>query len=217
MKKILLLIAMCAMCAMAQAQFSTYWHQRSSLYDTLTIHEDDIVFLGNSITDGCEWCELLGMPNVRNRGISGDYTLGILARMSQVTKGHPAKIFMLIGINDCSRNTPVDTIVGNIEKIVHRIKAESPKTRIYLQSILPVNDCYNMFQGHTAHYTEIPIANEKIRALAERENVTFIDLYSRFVIPATGKINPALTNDGLHLLGVGYKLWGEIVRPYVLE
>ena len=218
MKKILFTLCMvCAFCAAAQAQFSTYWHQRSSLYDALQVHEGDIVFMGNSITDGCEWCELFQMPNVRNRGISGDTTVGILARLGQVTGGKPAKIFLLIGINDFSRNTPIDTIVGNIGKIVKRIKKESPKTKIYLQSILPVTDHYNMFGGHTAHYADIPVANEGIKALAERENLTFIDLFSKFVIPETGKLNPEFSNDGLHMLGAGYLNWRNIVKPYVQE
>lgn len=35
-------------------------------------------FLGNSITNGCEWAELFQNKNVKNRGISGDICMGYM-------------------------------------------------------------------------------------------------------------------------------------------
>src|SRR5262245_29182085 len=93
----------------------------------------DIIFLGNSITAGTDWAELLGMPNARNRGISGDITFGVLERLDEVTEGKPAKVFILIGINDIQRNIPDTLIVQNYQKMIRRIKAESPATKIYFQ------------------------------------------------------------------------------------
>ena len=46
------------------------------VFDSLGVDSADIVFLGNSLTNGGEWDELLGMPNAVNRGISGDTTEG---------------------------------------------------------------------------------------------------------------------------------------------
>ena len=51
--------------------------------------------------------------------------------MDAVIKGKPAKIFILIGINDISRGIEVKTIVQNMERIVEKIQNESPKTKIY--------------------------------------------------------------------------------------
>jgi hypothetical protein len=48
------------------------------------------MFLGNSITNHVDWEELLGMPNARNRGISGYITYGVLERLDEVIEGHPA-------------------------------------------------------------------------------------------------------------------------------
>src|SRR5690349_7111909 len=99
----------------------------------------DIVFLGNSITAGVDWMELLGNPHARNRGISGDITFGVLERLSEVTEGKPAKVFILIGINDISRNIPDSLILQNYQQIIQRIKKESPVTKIYFYTLLPVN------------------------------------------------------------------------------
>jgi hypothetical protein len=48
----------------------------------------DIIFLGNSITAGAEWNELLQNEHARNRGISGDITFGVLERLDEVTERH---------------------------------------------------------------------------------------------------------------------------------
>ena len=55
----------------------------------------------------------------------------------------------------------------------------------------------------------------RIIRLAEKEKLTYIDLYSHFVDSKTGKMNIEYTNDGLHLLGKGYLKWVEIVKPYI--
>ena len=109
-----------------------------------------------------------------------------------------------------SRGTPADTIVSRIEMIVRKIKADSPKTKLYLQSVLPVTDHYNMFKGHTSRWQVIPEINKGLVGLAEKEGATYIDLYSHFIDKQTGKMNTTYTNDGLHLLGKGYLNWEEI-------
>ena len=114
------------------AKYSIYYYRRVSLFEHLPITNNDIVFLGNSITDGAEWAELFNRHNIKNRGISGDITQGILDRLDPVVKGNPAKLFLLIGINDISRNIPEDTIVINIEQIIDEFQHNSPKTRITL-------------------------------------------------------------------------------------
>ena len=198
-------------------KYSTFYYQRATLFEELPVTSKDIIFLGNSITNGGEWAELLNNKHVKNRGISGDVCMGVYDRLDAILKGNPAKIFLLIGINDVSRGTPADTIVNRIGKIVKKIKKNSPKTKLYLQSILPVTDHYKMFGNHTRHWQMVKGINEKLVGLAESEKVTYIDLYSHFVDSVTGKMNVQYSNDGLHLFGKGYLIWAEIVKPYVLK
>ncbi|MEG1617232.1 MAG: GDSL-type esterase/lipase family protein [Bacteroidales bacterium] len=200
-----------------QRTYSTYWHQRATLFETLPTGKKDIVFVGNSITDGGEWFELFNNPNVKNRGISGDVSMGVYDRLAPIVKGQPKKIFLLIGVNDLSRGTSIDTIAGNIARVIDEIKKQSPKTRIYLQSVLPVSDEKKMFSGHTARGKDIAPLNLLLEQLASDKSITYIDLYSHFINPATGKMDLRYTNDGLHLLGAGYQRWSEIVKPYVNE
>lgn len=105
MKKFMLSICLFCACTTLQAQgrkHTTFYDQRATLFEVLPTSKKDIIFLGNSITNGGEWAELLGNPHVKNRGISGDRTDGVLDRLHVITKGKPAKIFLLIGINDLS-------------------------------------------------------------------------------------------------------------------
>lgn len=217
MKHILitLFVVLFAQISDAQTQkYSTFYMQRSSLFNKLSITSKDIVFIGNSITNGAEWNELFPQKRVKNRGISGDTSEGVFDRLDAVVKGKPAKIFILIGVNDISREIKVETIVLNMKQIIEKIQKESPKTKIYIQSILPVNPDFEMFKGHMKPEL-IKEINQFYQNIAQEYKVNYINLYSYFLEDGTDKMNKKYTNDGLHLLGEGYLLWREIVKPYL--
>ena len=62
--------------AQITGKFGTYYDQRELLFESLPTSQSDIIFLGNSITDGGEWAELFQNPDCKNRGISADITAG---------------------------------------------------------------------------------------------------------------------------------------------
>lgn len=200
--------------AQKEGKYSTYYYQRASLFEVLPVDSDDILFVGNSITDGGEWCELFQNPNVKNRGISGDTTQGVYDRLDALLKGTPAQILLLIGINNVPRGESADSIAAGIRRIVQRIRQESPATEVLVQSVLPVTPQYGKFDGHTSHWQLVPEINRRVRRLAQEEKVIYIDLFSHFA-DAEGKMKPEYTNDGLHLKGNGYLLWKEVVQPFL--
>lgn len=200
--------------AQKEGKYSTYYYQRASLFEVLPVDSDDILFVGNSITDGGEWCELFQNPNVKNRGISGDTTQGVYDRLDALLKGTPAQILLLIGINNVPRGESADSIAAGIRRIVQRIRQESPATEVLVQSVLPVTPQYGKFDGHTSRWQLVPEINRRVRRLAQEEKVTYIDLFSHFA-DAEGKMKPEYTNDGLHLKGNGYLLWKEVVQPFL--
>lgn len=217
--KLLLVAALVLSVAATDAQSGKYqpiYYQRASLFEVLPVTPDDIVFLGNSITNGCEWSELFGSANVKNRGISGDFTERLLERIDPIVAGRPKKIFLMIGINDISRGRTVAEVVDGIARIVSRIRTESPDTKLYLQSLLPVTDYYGMFEGHTSRYRMVPEVNAELQRLAASTGAVYIDLYSAFA-DSDGKMKPEYTNDGLHLLGAGYLLWRDCLISYINE
>jgi lysophospholipase L1-like esterase len=171
----------------------------------------DIIFLGNSITAGVDWVELVGNRHARNRGISGDITFGVLERLDEVIEGRPAKVFLLIGINDISRNIPDEVILQNYQRMVTRIKRGSPKTRIYLQTLLPVNSSFGKFPNHYHKDQHILAVNQGLRELAAREKITLVDLYPAF-LDNQNRLVAAYTHDGLHLTALGYQKWAEVLK-----
>ena len=81
-----ILTALLLLAAAAVFAQSEYNFQRRSLFEKLPVTSKDIVFLGNSITDGGEWNELLANPRVKNRGISGDRSSWMLDRSRSVRR-----------------------------------------------------------------------------------------------------------------------------------
>jgi lysophospholipase L1-like esterase len=176
----------------------------------------DIIFLGNSITAGTDWNELLGLTNARNRGISGDITFGVLERMDEVTEGKPAKVFILIGINDIQRDIPDSIISANHLQMIRRIKTASPGTKIFFQTLLPVNNEFTQFKNHYNKDEHIRAVNEALKKMAAAEKITLIDLHPHF-LNKDNKLDKQYTMDGLHLNAAGYKLWASILKNYVSD
>lgn len=187
------------------------FQQKIAQFKSYANASSDIVFLGNSITAGTDWNELLQLPQARNRGISGDITFGVLERLDEVIEGHPAKVFILIGINDISRNIPDSIISQNHRKIVQRIKKGSPHTKIYLQTLLPVNNTFTKFPNHYNKDQHIKAVNDELKNIATQEHVLLVDLHPAFM-DKEGKLNATLTEDGLHLNPKGYKVWADVLQ-----
>jgi len=170
----------------------------------------DIIFLGNSITAGTDWAKLLDLPQAKNRGISGDITFGVLQRLQDVIDGKPAKIFILIGINDISRNIPDSVILRNYKTMIARIRKGSKKTKIYFNTLLPVNTAFEKFKKHYGKDQHILWLNDEIRKF-EAKNVTVIDLYPNFT-DQDKHLRAELTKDGLHLIPAGYQVWADFLK-----
>ncbi|MEJ5993821.1 GDSL-type esterase/lipase family protein [Pedobacter sp. Du54] len=174
------------------------------------IVKGDYIFLGNSITAGANWAKLLNLPQAKNRGISGDITFGVLERLQEVIDRKPAKVFILIGINDISRNIPDEVILSNYKKIISRIRAGSKKTQIYFYTLLPVNAAFEKFKNHYGKDDHILYLNDQIRKFTAKK-VKVIDLYPAF-LDKENHLRAELTKDGLHLIPAGYQVWRELLE-----
>ncbi len=211
---LLLLAIFIGISAFAQSEkFGTYYNQRRTLFELLPDTKKEIVFLGNSITDGGEWIELFNNKHCKNRGISGDVTEGVLFRLDEVTRSKPSKVFLLIGINDLARGISKDSVFAGICKIAENIRSASPKTKVYVQSIFPVNASFGKFENHVNKGAEVLFINAELQKWCSENGFYYVDLYSQLVTPGTDLLNPEFTNDGLHLLGDGYLKWAETVKP----
>lgn len=193
-----------------------YYKRFLQFMDKPAIGNKDIVMLGNSLTEnGGDWAARLGNKNVRNRGIIGDEVMGVYDRLHQILPGHPAKLFLLIGVNDVSHDLTTDTIVGMIRVTVERIRKESPDTKLYLQSLLPINESFGRYKRLAGKTNMIPEINKQLEELAKEKGLTYINLFPLFTEKGSNVLRAELTTDGLHLKEEGYKIWVKAIRKKI--
>lgn len=218
MKRILvLLMAVATLSCMAQKKPvnpDVYYARRATLFDLLPVYSNDIIMLGNSLTDGAEWNELFDNCHVKNRGIVGDIIPGFFERLEPILKGQPRKIFIMGGVNDISHGVSADSIVSAMTQVVTTIQARCPKTEIYVQSMLPFNNDVRLWKLLKGREQVVVDGNKGLESMCQRLGVTFINLYPLFV-GENGKMKPEYTNDGLHLMGGAYLIWRDALLPYI--
>lgn len=178
-----------------------WYEQRVSLFDVIEAEPASIVFLGDSITDQGRWAEVYPDLPIRNLGIGGDTTEGVIDRLDQVIAMKPAKLFLMIGTNDVGQGRSADEVIGSLTIILDRLTAELPGSTLYVQSLLPRQPKYA---------SEIIRINLALDTLTKQRGHIFLDLHEDFSVEG-GALNPDYTNDDLHLLGSGYQKWHGLI------
>jgi len=192
----------------------TYFSSRNDMFKKLPKDSNEIIMLGNSHTQNFEWHEMFKNVNIKNRGINGDVTKGILRRLNEVIESNPKKVFIEIGINDLLHGYYVDTVLNNYIKIIQRIRVQSPQTKIYIQNILPTK--LTIYNTKKPVIDSIYVLNKRLKDYCAINNLTYIDLFSRFEIE--GELNPKYDcGDHLHLNGSGYIEWCSLIKDYIYE
>jgi len=169
-----------------------------------------IVFLGDSLTEFCQWNELLKNNDVVNRGVGGDTTKNVLIRLDSILQSKPKKILIMIGINDIMTGADITVILDNYNKIINSIKEKTPDTKIIIQNILPITNISN----HESKNIYIKEINQSISKIAKDNNIEYIDINEK-LIAKDGQLNKDFTIDGIHLNAQGYDIWKQTIERYV--
>ena len=202
-----------SICPPAQV-YTDHYYKRFLQFETETpISPKDIVMVGNSLTEnGGNWSKRLNKKNIRNRGIIGDEALGICQRLFQILPGTPQKLFLMAGINDVSHDLSTDSVVTLITKVIEKIQTESPRTKLYIQSLLPINESFGRYKTMIGKTDLIPEINRKLEALAKEKKIPFIHLFPLFTEKNSNVMRKELTTDGLHLTEEGYRIWSKALK-----
>ncbi len=168
----------------------------------------DIVMLGNSLTEqGGNWSERLKLPNVKNRGISGDNTDGVLARLNEIVCGKPSKVFLMIGTNDLWTDHSPAEIFEKIDRIANTLSRSDQDIMVYVQTILPLAKDHEKAK-------KLAEINALIRG-GNSSAYRVIDTSSEFT-DDSGAMRPDLTTDGVHLTEKGYQVWSSFLQTFLL-
>ena len=207
-----------------------FYHKKLSEFKVSPIGFNKIVFLGNSITQGLlRYTDKLSGNNIVNRGISGDHTDGVLARLEEIIHYKPKAVFLLIGVNDLfedNRSRPERTpeyVANNIFLISDIINKKSPNTKIYTQTIIPINNNQYLTEKPNIEFLHAdysPSINEQInevnKNLKSNLSLNIIDLHSTFLNEDL-QLNPKFSTDGVHLNDLGYQNWIDIINPILKD
>lgn len=192
-------------------------YNKSYSYDVSDIKKyENIIFLGDSITDWYPIEEIYGDLPIINSGVAGYETTDILLNLDKmVYRYNPTKVFILIGTNDLKYDDDKENeikIVKNIEKIIKNIRLNRSNAKIYVQSIYPVNKEIKNNATEDRNNEEIQFVNNRIKKYCLKNNITYIDIYKELV-DEKGNFSESYTRDGLHPTDLGYaKITMELLK-----
>ena len=138
----------------------------------------------------------------------------LLKRIDAIVSSFPKKIFIMVGTIDIGNRRKVPEMIADYKKIIEKISNTSPKTQIYVQSVLPINGSINIFQKHKTD--GIIEFNKALKMLSLECNATYIDLHACFAT-ANHMLSDKYTHDGLHLNGLGYLVWKSEIEKYLIQ
>lgn len=186
------------------------YRHRTDLFERLPDRPGAVVFLGDSHVEQCEWAELTGLPDALNRGITGDHTQGVLARLNEALRHRPRLVVLMAGVNDLLLGRSPEETAADYQLIVERIRRESPQTELLLVSILPVNSQVKRISLDNAIVRSL---NAHIAGIARDYTLPYIDLYAECA-DADQRLSARLTDDGIHLNGQGYIVWKKAMERF---
>ena len=189
-----------------QPVFGKNWKNEVEKEKTLYYEKAaDLIFLGDSHMEQCEWQEVFPGLKTANRGIGGESTEGLLARMTILPPGDSSKIlFLQIGINDLLGGRKPLEVLDSYQRILDQIQSKHysmvPTLVFYVRYIPEVNPAV----------TEL---NQLIRTELLKRKIPFIDLNTE--ISANETLQRPFSADGVHLSTSGYQKWIEKMKPFI--
>ncbi len=166
------------------------------------------VFMGDSITDGWRLNEYFSSRDFVNRGISGQITSEMLARMkADVIDLKPKAVIILAGTNDIAREVNLTTIENNLTMMVEL--AQHHNIKPILCSVLPVSDYSKRVNpSYERSKTRPPYLirelNLWIKTFCLKHNLGYVDYFTAMADTA-GMLPEAMADDGLHPNTQGYR------------
>ncbi len=189
---------------------------RATYFSMMPMSSDDVLVFGDEFVKNGEWQELLGNPNVKNRGTGWGYG-GDIATTSKlvdatfastgVTKEAPKAIFIYTGTGDCNGSTAIATVKSSYKTLVDKVAAKAPTSKIYLLALCPTNNA-------TTNTSRIKVLNDYMKTL-ESENITFIDTYTPLLNGNVADTKYFYPSN--YLGGLGYVKMANLMKDALLE
>ena len=198
-----------------------FYEKREEMYESMVSYPTDVVFVGDSQTDRCLWEEFYPQLTVKRRAIPGDTIDGVLSRMDSILATKPSTAFLLIGTNDLyaaahtKKGEPetIDEMMEDYAAILDTFATESPDTKVYVESVLPMREGDYNRKDYNESIVEF---NDRLSKLCEEKHVAYIDFWT----PMAGEDGTLLEEyslDGLHITAAAYRIMKDTIDPLILK
>ncbi len=167
-----------------------------------------LVFIGDSLTQWCDWEQRFPEYQVTNLGISGETVEGLLARRDRVRSqiNLPDFLFLMAGINNIASEQY--DIISPYREIVRNLTTWYKQATVVVQSILPIDVTWidnAVIQG----------TNRQLEEIAREYSAHYLDVYMLFVDSRGKPKSGYLSDDGVHLAKKGYDAWTKEVSQFL--
>ena len=113
------------------------------------------------------------------------------------------------------------SFTANYEKILVQIKEKLPETQVYMMAYYPVKEDAPLPKGEwgrtmfkNRNNTNIPIANEEVKKLADKFGYTYIDV-NNGLTDVNGNLKEEYTIEGVHMYANAYRCVLENLKQYL--
>jgi len=167
----------------------------------------DSVFLGDSITEGLSFHDVLDEKNVlAGAGKTAQFALDDI---DELARRNSKQVFIQLGSDDILWPTddPTTYSMNNYAKLIGLIKEKLPQARITLLTVTPVSE---EALKKEPRYENIADYNKAVEELADKEQVEFTDLSPIFASGAD-----LYDSDGIHFKPEFYVRMLELLKEQV--
>lgn len=171
---------------------------------------NNTVFIGDSVTKGIE--DYVMLKNVNVVANNGQTMIRFDKISGKVGQYKPKKIFILLGTNDLLNGIGSEKFVLDYESYLKVLRKEAPNAKIYIESILPVEDFVEKEKPLLAN-SRIDEFNLALKNMRKDSNEEFIDIASAFK-NSKGCMYSGFTSEGIHLKYNYYNIWFNYLQEH---
>ncbi len=199
-----------------RALFQMHYANRVRAFEEQNLMLQNVVLVGDSITEGFDVTKYFPGRRVLNRGIGADVIgnalpaddkRGLVKRLDEsIFDCSATDVFILIGINDLGDGRTPEVMEAGYRELLRRVKERAPAVRVHVQSVLPTRGAY------ARHNPAVNDFNRRLKKLAKEFGYDYVDLHAMMADDA-GELKQEFTSDGLHINADAYQIWqGEVER-----
>lgn len=159
----------------------------------------DAVFVGDGIASGVTAYRLLA--DSKYIGDSSMSTLNATTYVDKIVAAKPAKVFISLGLNDINFNTRTGAqIASAYSSFVAQIKAKLPSAKIYVISVLPVNEA--LWKSNVTN-AKVKDLNANLATMCNNLGVKYVDINGSFA-DSNGNLTSEVTTSGYTISSAAY-------------